>query len=248
MNNETPNPEPKPESTTPQFETPKPESQEPEVIEPTHQSESQVISESPTKALVYPCCCGANQETFFYVFTILMAIDQSFTVLRLLVSVFVTGSGQVVFAFLIAGAFLGWIIKVLIDYKKDGNYGTPYAYFLSIVALVMSCIWLGALVLICLLFCIIGGTALSFISENYDIAGFAFGIIIAALMFGIILMAYVVYLLYLYYTVVKNKKEEMESKSVEEGEEEEGEKVEESVAQTQKSQLDEAKNMEANLV
>ena len=259
MNNETPNPEPKAESTTPKSEnievtSPKPETLErdnsqPEIldIENSISEGSKSEEESITKKPIYPCCCGANQESFFFVFTILMIFDQSFAFLRQIVYFVSNGGASIVLSLLLSGAFLAFMIYVLIDYKKTGNYGSSYAYILSIITLVLSSIVLGVSILIFVLFCIIGATAISFLDNVLPITGAAFGFAVVLFLTIILFLCYVTYLLYLYYTVVKNKKEEIEKMTKNEQKEED--KVEEeSQAATEKPQLDEAKNMEANLV
>ena len=254
MKNKTPYPDPKVNSITPKYgnfevtspnyedhehKNPKPEkfySENPITRNPKSKKES--ITAKP----IYPCCCGVNQKSYFFVFTILLIINYSFALIRQIILTIILPNGLMLINLILAGIFLAWIIYVLVDYIKTGNYGSTFAYVFSIISLVLSYVVLLIAFVAVFIYCVMGTKALSVISGEIPDVGQAFGLSIFIFGLFILIWGYVTFLMHLYFTVIKNKREEMNRMAKDESLDVESQEA------TYKSNLDESQNRKANLV
>ena len=169
----------------------------------------ELSSKEHKRPLVYPCCCGAKHDKFFFVFTILLMIEQSLSFLSELKGFLSYRSSGLFVSCLLSGLLLAWIIKVFVDFMKQGLYGTGWAYGLGLTYFIFSCINSGIILLILII--LIAFTSV-FNSMVFDVnhIGIAFGIILAIIVLIFLLSLYIIYLCFLYFSVIKNEKNKTE--------------------------------------
>ena len=153
------------------------------------------------ESLVYPCCCGTRSEEYFRVYTILLIVFQSMSLLGNIIGSFDHPEETDWLGIVFGIGFLIWLIVIFKNYKQTGNYGTKSAYILSIIKIVVDTI--------ILLFLIIGpilivGFKVVIFPEIKELKP---EIIIGVAVVLIVLVCYMLYLDILYMTVIKKRKE-----------------------------------------
>jgi hypothetical protein len=200
-----------------------------------------------TKAPIYPCCCGANQESFFYVFTIILMFDQLFVVMsRMALAIDITNGFNIV-SFLFACLFLAWIIKILFDYRQNGNYATDYAYTFSIVLIILSCISTLIMIYFLIYFTVIR-TQISKIT-TWVVLSLEMNLLElnVFILLALLICLYMIYLSSVYCFVIKNKRREMQKMAIQ-GYPQNLEQIEQDLEETHKTELNEENHIKANLV
>ena len=96
------------------------------------------------------------------------------------------------------------LIKVIIDYKKDGNYGTTLSFALGLTYLILTSIWVGFVALLLILFLVAHGFLASYLKE---IEHMGLGLITFLILLVLLIGLYSLYLVHMYFTVIKEKKD-----------------------------------------
>ena len=167
---------------------------------PSSVTENSIVKKSSSN-MIYPCCCGVKEESFYNVFTILIMIDQSFKLLAH-IYLLVTNFGLYsISACLISLGFLGWAACNYYTYKKTQNYSSDSDYFFSLALLILICIFVGLLIFFAISLFILGTELVPEFNEMTSSS-----IFLTFMLFVFPLYFYGTYLVYLYFMVIKNER------------------------------------------